>query len=451
MNEAPTQVSLAELKRVLERCTADPPFRGRLKSEPRAAMAEYGFDWDPALVAPLWDPEDPKVKPFSPVVQAYADHVASLFALREQMRTQFESHHPGYYRWRERQKARVVLELGQARADSIIHAPLAFELNKGCSVGCWFCGVSAPKLSEIWPYTEANASLWRQVLTTMGEIVGPLARWGFCYWATDPLDNPDYEKFCCDYQEILGVFPQTTTALGLRDPQRVRQLLKLSRERGCLLNRFSVLTLKQFLAIHQEYSAEELMHVECIAQNSESDLKKANSGKANEKADKKTRDGKTLVTDVSGTIACVSGFLFNMVEGSVRLITPCAATEKWPLGYWVVAEGSFGDVQGLEQFVRPTLEGLVTSVTQLPQLRLAAFLDWKMTESGAQVASAYTILNLTSPQRGYLEFLLRSISEGNNSAEELALLAIYLHGVPAEQTVKFLEQLFEMGIFDEEP
>lgn len=451
MKEAPPQITLHEVKRVLERCSADPVWRGRLKSEPGAAMNELGYDWDPKDIAPLWDKEASKEGPFSPTVMAFSEYVKSKFALRDMMRNQFPSHHPAYHKWRERQKARLLMHLGQARADSIVHAPMAIELNKGCSVGCWFCGVSAPKLSEIWAYNEANVSLWRSLLTTMGDILGPLARWGFCYWATDPLDNPDYEKFCSDFQEILGVFPQTTTALALRDPDRVRGLLKLSRERGCELNRFSILTLKQFLAVQQAYSAEELMNVECIAQNMEADLKKANAGKAHEKSEKKSSDGKSLVTDISGTIACVSGFLINMVEGSVRLITPCAADEKWPLGYWVLAEGHFTTAQELEAFVRPQLDGLVQRLDQLPRLRLAPYLDWNLTETGARVFSPYSAVDFTSPRKEYLKFMLSALKEGQNSAEELSLLAVYLHGVEQDQSLKFLENLLDLGLFDEEP
>lgn len=451
MNEAPTQIALHEIKRLLERCTADPAWLSRLKGDPGAAMAELGFFWDPQEIAMLWDVDAPKDGPQSPTFLAYSEYLKSKYALREHMRSAYQARHPVYRAWRDRQKARLLMELGHARADSIIHAPMAMELNKGCSVGCWFCGVSAPKLSDIWPYTEANATLWRQVLSTMGEIVGPLSRWGFCYWATDPLDNPDYEKFCSDYHEVLGVFPQTTTALALRDPERVRGLLRLSRERGCELNRFSVLTLKQFLAVHQTYTAEELMHVECIPQNMEAPLKKANAGKAHEKSEKKSGDGKNLVTDISGTIACVSGFLFNMVEGSVKLITPCAASEKWPLGYWVLAEGSFRTAQELEDFVRPALDGLVQTINQLPRLRLAPYLEWTATETGARVSSPYSAVDLNSPHRDYLSFMLSSLQEGKNSAEELSLLAVYLHGVEQEQSLRFLENLFQLGLFDEEP
>ena len=35
------------------------------------------------------------------------------------------------------------------------------------------------------------------------------------------------------------------------------------------------------------------------------------------------------------TIGCVTGFLFNMVDRTVQLISPCTATDEWPLGFYV--------------------------------------------------------------------------------------------------------------------
>ena len=35
-----------------------------------------------------------------------------------------------------------------------------------------------------------------------------------------------------------------------------------------------------------------------------------------------------------GTIECTCGYLVNMVDRTIRLITPCTVSERWPLGYW---------------------------------------------------------------------------------------------------------------------
>ena len=445
------EISLAELKRVLERCSADPAYSERLKNEPQAAMAEYGFEWDPAAVRELWDPSYRDQRPLPPIVLAYRDYILSKYALRDEMRSGSSAHHPVYQKWRERQKARVFLDLGEARSDSIVHAPMCFELNKGCSVGCWFCGISAPKLSDIWPYTPQNAHLWVEVLETMSQIVGPLARWGFCYWATDPLDNPDYEKFCTDYHAVLGTFPQTTTALSLRDPERVRQLLRLSQEKGCPINRFSILTLKNFLAVQREYSAEELLCVECIPQNAESPLQMANAGKAGEKAERTNKAGQRAVSEVSGTIACVSGFLFNMVERSIKLITPCSSNADWPLGYWVLGEATFADAHELGREVHRLLGTLTSSVTQLPKVRLARFLEGRVTDEGLEFRALYASVKMKGGARDYLQFLCTMLEAGEHTAQEVALLAFYTCGVPCEETLRLLERLFDLGAMDEDP
>ena len=233
--------------------------------------------------------------------------------------------------------ARTLSQLGYAKAHGIVHPLAAFELSKGCSVGCWFCGVSAPKLGDIFTYTDANRGLWRDVCRVWREEIGPAATQSFLYWASDPLDNPDYEKFACDYHDLCGSFPQTTTAIPLRDVARTKRLLKLSAERGCLLDRFSVLTPKILRRVHEEFTAEELAFVELVMQIRKETASKAVAGRALERA-LKTMDESEIETS---TIACISGFLINMVEGTIKLISPRPASSEYPLGYRVYGEGTF--------------------------------------------------------------------------------------------------------------
>jgi hypothetical protein len=76
-------------------------------------------------------------------------------------------------------------------------------------------------------------------------VFGEAATAGYCYWGNDPLDNPDYESFLIDFHDIIKAFPQTTTAQADRHVDRVRALLRLSEEKGGMIDRFSILTLKQ--------------------------------------------------------------------------------------------------------------------------------------------------------------------------------------------------------------
>ena len=447
---------LAEVKRVLERAAADPAYLALVRDAPAEALAVYGYTWDGSELADLVAVSTAQPLPEPPpgsLLEAYRNHVKSRMAWRDEMRAACPSSHAVYNTWRERQKKRVFLELGPQRADTIIHAPMCFELNKGCSVGCWFCGISAPKLSDIWPATADNRSFWRATLGVLRDVIGRLTRYGFCYWATDPLDNPDYETFVADFHDVLGAFPQTTTALALRDAERTRRLVRMSEEGGCLVNRFSILSLKKLLEVHEAFTADELLNVECIPQNPESGLKKAQAGKAIEQRERKVaKDGTPQVTDQVGTIACVSGFLFNMVDRSMKLVTPCAADPRWPLGYQVLDEAVFRDVPDLEEKVRAMISRLPVSVKQIGRLRFARFLKMEKAEDGFEVRGTFAYMRVHDRSRAaWLQAMGDLIASGQSTADDIALLGLYAHGVPADVTLAQLERFFEAGMLDEEP
>ena len=152
---------------------------------------EYRLGLNPALIRPLWDHNyhtDPtnKGRPEHPVVAAYRAHYNWKSAWRDRIKEECAPDDHRFRTWRQRQIARNTMENGPYDA-GIIHAPFAIELTDGCSVGCWFCGVGATKYVQAWAYTSENAALWKGVLRALGHKVGAAARWGFCYWATDPL------------------------------------------------------------------------------------------------------------------------------------------------------------------------------------------------------------------------------------------------------------------------
>ena len=214
----PSPPTIGQTKRALEWWACSEEFRQLVRADPRRAGRDYGLGFDPALIRPLWDPffalevhrENGAV---DPAVGAYRDFFDGQAAWRARIRQGCSPDDPRFKRWRARQVARSGLE--SAASDDIIHAPVAIELADGCSVGCWFCGVAAGRLADAWRYTGENAALWRGVLTVLRERIGAAAQWGFCYWATEPLDNPDYERFALDFADIVGRFPQTTPRLGI--------------------------------------------------------------------------------------------------------------------------------------------------------------------------------------------------------------------------------------------
>jgi hypothetical protein len=189
-------------------------------------------------------------------------------------------------------------------------------------------------------------------------VYGIAARRGFLYWATDPLDNPDYEHFLADFYDVFGVCPQTTTAQGQKDIERTRRILQLAHSLGSPVDRFSIIALNSLYRVHEGFTPEELLRVECVPQNKESAaagrVLKSNAGRARKFAAKR---GNELVSEEqSSTIACVSGFLFNMVDRTVKLISPCNASDRWPLGYWVIAQGTFDTADELRDLMRSMID-----------------------------------------------------------------------------------------------
>ena len=347
--------ALAFVKRFLERYGADPRFRQILRDNPDApqrAVETYGIDMDPRLALPLFHPDFVQFR-FSnaapdkwPLAKLWDDYISDMVACRAAYRQTGDcpDANPRFHAWRQRQMRRTANELGPV-ANLLQHPVFAFELSDGCSVGCWFCGISAEKFSGYYAYTEQNAGLWRSILQRTVDLFGTAAQAGFCYWATDPTDNPQYCRFLEDYYNVTGSLPQTTTARPLRDLSFTRNVLRLSREYRGLPNRFSILTLKALDSVHQAFPAEELLDVELILQNRESLIPKALAGRARERFQILSGAGKAErlgnVEPDQTTIACVTGFLVNMINRTIRLITPVRTSERWPLGYRVYGERQF--------------------------------------------------------------------------------------------------------------
>lgn len=452
----PVASELAQAKRFLEYLRADPARGTRALEDPGAIARALGLTIDPNEFRRLWDAayatREPAERP-TPLEREYAAYARSLVDLRERMREGGRARDPRVATWRERQIRRARLELGDAKNTQIVHAPFALELSRGCSVGCWFCGVSAPKLSDVFLRTRDNAALWRDVVRALSETLGDAARWGFCYWATDPLDNPDYERFCVDLHEITGGFPQTTTAIPLRDPARVRRILHLSERYQGPVNRFSVLTSKMLDRIHAEFTPDELARVELIPQNKESSLAYARSGRAR---DRPVPTPPEPEADASrgrgtGTIACVSGFLVNMVDRSIRLISPVQADDRWPDGYVVYEEDRFEDGASFRDAIERMIASRPESVRRLGRIRFNARLAYDRTARGFVLRSgALESRHEHDRASDWLGGLGDAIQAGRLDCDGIALAMALRFGVPEDQTERSLEQMFRNGLFDEE-
>lgn len=198
----------------------------------------------------------------------------------------------------------------------------------------------------VFRHTEENAALWRDVLAAAHAIIGDAAARATLYCATEPLDNPDYELFLEDFYHEFGRVPQTTTAAALRDIERTRRLLSWGQGTYEHVDRFSVLSKRDFHALIDAFTPEELVFTDLLPQFEEAPI--SNLIKAGR--------NRSAASGTVGTIACVSGFVVNMCERTVRLETPVVASEEHPTGELVYGTETFSDGASFDCVLRGMIE-----------------------------------------------------------------------------------------------
>lgn len=392
---------IAHVKRFLERFQGDDVLRaallGGLMSLDDAARA-CGCKLDLTTLQPVFNPaftehrKDATAEDW-PLTHLWDSHLAAILALRDDIKTigDTDGRNPAFDAWRSRQIARTAFELG-VHAQGIVHPPITFELSSGCSVGCWFCGISAAKFGGNFSLADGGDVAWRETLTAAQSVLGRGMKVGFAYWATEPLDNPEYLEFLKIWHDVVGVVPQTTSAIPLRNLELTRSVLDLWKQHKCFPNRFSVLTTKILLKIHETFTPEELLGVELVLQGQGSASPKSGAGRAYQGAEIQ-RAGSVRVknnTVVNGTIACVSGFLVNIVEKTVKLISPSSPSDRWPDGYIVVGERRYEKPEGLRDALESLIdEHMVQHLDPAKVIRFVSNINFFATAAGVGVESAH--------------------------------------------------------------
>lgn len=453
----------AHLKRFFECWCGDPEFRAEARVEVGAALARRGLEVDPddarAFLAAS-DSETPGTFEWTENLRSWRDLQLQFQGGHELLAIASASNNQRYSAWRGRQLARLRFEFS-ALGDYIVRPAAAFELSKGCSAGCWFCAISAERFSGNFEYA-AGQELWRGALARLGSILGRAAGSSFCYWATDSLDNPDYERFASDFREILGTFPPTTTALALKNVARTRSLIGLAQRSGCRLNRFSVLTLAMLRRIHREFTPEDLFLVELVLQNPDALVffpefprtaagVKVHAGRVMEDPELASRKSAPIA---NGTIACIVGFLINMVERSIQLVSPCTASPEWPLGYRVHESRQFASVAefgvAIEAMIERHMPVSIPSSARMrfrPELRYAALAD------GFRVSSAVHAVEFRGgfePLKGLIyKELGETIRDGSRTAGDIEHSGM-LGAAPAVLR-EMLDDICASGAIDDSP
>lgn len=448
--------TLSHIKRFMEIYAGDPDFRQLLQESPdkaRQFMVDYGIELDPMDLYPVWNKGFKMHVPVKtlkeyPVAALWSNWIKDLVKFRTIIKEagNFNAS-PRFTAWRKRQIQRCRTELGDT-GGSVTHATASFELSKGCSVGCWFCGLNAKKLTAIFHYTKENAALWKEILTVMLKELGPSLETAFCYWATEPTDNPDYPLFIEDIKSITGVVPQTTTSRPLRDMAWTKRILDLFEIGSSVPPRFSVLSRSELTAIHQQFTPEELFPVELVQQHKGSIVLKSNVGRAMENSPKRPKELEDQPVKDKGTIACVSGFLLNMPDKSIELVTPCKSSERWPLGYKVLTRAIFKNGADVQKFIQNSIK--VHMDTHLPENQIIAFrndLEFEPIKTGFTLSSPF--IRTTLKGEGCMEFLGKQIQTGTYTTGELIEKSLG-KGISVFTVMKDLQTLYDKGFLAEE-
>lgn len=459
--------TLAGIKRFFERYCGDPDFRKQFHEAPTDAVADHALQMDALDTESVWrsltdTAPTAEQTALTEDLELYWDFAREANDWVEFGKQCTRSSDSRYAAWRQRQLARQCFEFAPG-VETFFRPSGAFELTKGCSVGCWFCAVSAPRFEDVYAYTDDHARTWRLVQELLKQRIGPAAAAGICYWATDPFDNPDYGRFLDDFFEVHGLFPTTLTALPIKDPQRTRSFLHSTARRGCLSNQFSILSKRILDRVHGEFSAAELLCVSLALQNpgahvftaafpNTTPARKVKAGRVGERS---SYPKETVVEEDPGSIACVVGFLFNMVDRSVQLIAPCVASEKWPLGYVIFDRAEFDDADDLASSVDVMMaKHMPLELCPTTVVRFRPGLRYRVDFQGFELATKWRTAVYRDPIRlpGLPDYFTLGalIRRGEMTVAEIMDVFAARH-VARDRTSEYLQRLFDAGVLDDEP
>ena len=427
---------VSEVKRFRELWIGDDRFRKAVLDDPVAAAASLDMSINPAPLDFLWKGSEPPVHHDSPEARA----LGRIFKNSNEYLSLCDSDEGAikpYRTWRARQRARAMFALGHVIGPMALHLPFVVELTRGCSVGCWFCGLSAVPLQGI---LETDLVSWKAMLEKLHGIFGASGVRGALYSATDPLDHPDYEDHGKVFRQVFGRFPATTTAMALTDLDRTRRLMRVAQENDCLSLRFSVTSRYALDTLYTTFSAEELVDIDLVLVNRESLWGLAQAGRARTaaqqrpgRAEREKDKLKTLAapegdTPEHNTICCVTGFQIDSVQRRIELVSMEPCTERWPNGYAVLDTAQYSDV---EDFGR-ALEQLVDR-NMGPELPEQLALQWGVTlqaEGKSRVRAA---------ARGHKTDFF---SKGRDLEHLIGLAEAFRHGANVDQTAQRVARQF---------
>jgi len=460
----------AHIKRVLEAWAGDPDFRRGIFEYPSSRqklLDGVRIELCASDLSAFWKVLDPKRKgcPDNDKVlrELTSDPMGNLWIAWNRKKYEeidraasgwFNTGNRRFDAWRNRRSSRAKSEAFIPGGRNFLPPLMGFELSKGCSIQCWFCAFAPPRLQGYFPHMPENQRLWRDILASSWELFGPAVRTAVCYHSTEPTDNPDYFKFLKDFHEICGTYPHTTTANPLKDLEWTKNLMRIRETDLSTQDRFSVLSLGSLRAIHQAFSAEEMKNVQLAMQHKGSLAHKNHCGRAL-KYEKRLQAEMQFAQEAGPnnaivpqlTLECTIGYLVNMVDRSIRLISPCNATDQRPLGCMVHAEGTFGNAAEFRDFISRSIEeNMGEHLEKGNRLAFREDLTYERLEDGFALTSRY----IRHAVKGNGHFLLLGdlICQKSLTTGEVTEKLIQA-GMPLFEVITSLDQLYQKGLLSD--
>lgn len=416
---------IAVYKRIAEYSMAVPSFTDELREDKNATLKKYGI-----IDSELADRT------------AYEDFIKAKLDWREGHKVECAPDNSRMKKWRERQKGRCMMSFPDGAVGNV-HIPIMFEISSGCSVGCEFCGVGAKGLQSVLRYNDENAKLFKDVLEVGKRVIGEASKHAALYFATEPLDNPDYEKFKDIFTDSLGQIPQITTSVPLRDIERTRKLIAELDENSNMFYRFSVRSLEDFYKIMESFSAEELLFVELIPQFSEAP------------GNMFVKSGRSMEDEgLESSISCITGFLINMCEKTVKLTTPVIASREYPEGMAILLEEKFDTVAELEEILNKAIsEKMKTILEPDEKLSIYPWFEFMNSEgkTGIKAKNGAELL----VKNGEVELLyghtVEALKSGNYTRKEIGEVVSEKMGyINPINVYSLINKLWNMGVIYDE-
>jgi hypothetical protein len=139
--------------------------------------------------------------------------------------------------------------------------------------------------------------------------------------------------------------------------------------------------------------------------------------------------------------------LLNMVDRSVKLISPCNANETWPLGYRIYDQANFSTAAELRTIIRQMIKKHMPLTLGLEeQIRFRPDLKYDKFDDAFHLSSLSMKYSLSSTPK--LQEIVKLAFTKSLTAGEIALLLEAEKRIDLTETLHYLNEFFQQGFFE---